>query len=300
MRIFFVVGIALIFLCACSAPTLTPAILISTSSPNELSGEYIGQIPPEKDPMRFGGGFLSGSFHSAPVFSPEGDEVWWAGEYGSATIYYSHVADGEWTKPVSVKFSENIDSYRDPFISPDGEKFYFISASPLPGSTTASKENIWMMDRVDDGWSEPQPLPESINCLALHWTLSVADNYNLYFSATEGDVNPDIYLSRFENGAYTDPILLEDPVNSDQMEITPNIAPDESYILFTRLVDNNATPFLHISYASDSGWTEPEKVENVPYCISPIVTPDRKYVIYLSSPSSFGWRDTSFIDEFRP
>ena len=157
-----------------------------------------------------------------------------------------------------------------------------------------------MMEKDGDGWSKPQPLPESVNRLALHWTVSVAQNYNLYFSAKEDDDFPDIYLSRYENGAYIDPVLLEAPINSDQMEITPNIAPDESYILFSRLTGHTATPYLYISYATGSGWTEPAKVENVPYCISPIVTPDRKYVIYLSSPSSFSWRDTSFIEEFRP
>jgi hypothetical protein len=298
MKTLILFSALVLVLTACTPAT--PAVTVTPTATNQLTGAYIGQTPPAEDPLRFGSGFFCGQFHSAPVFAPEGDEVWWAGSYGSATIYYSHIVDGIWAKPETVKFSENIDSYRDPFISPDGSKFYFISASPLPGSTTSSKENIWMMERVEDGWSEPQPLPESINRLALHWTLSVADNYNLYFSAKEGEAFPDIYLSRYENGAYTDPVLLEAPVNSDQMEITPNIAPDESYMLFSHLVDNNATPFLHISYASDSGWTDPVKVENVPYCISPIVTPDRKYVIFLSSPSSFSWRDTSFIEEFRP
>jgi hypothetical protein len=253
---------------------------------------------PAAAPERFGERFFSGSFHSAPVFSPDSSTVWWGGEYGSADIYTSQrLADG-WTDPAVVSFSESITSYRDPFISPDGQKFYFISTAAIPGSST-SKENLWMMEKQGDGWGEPLPLAPSINALALHWTVSVADNYNLYFSAVK-DENTDIFLSEYINGEYMDPIQLDAPINTAEMEITPNIAPDESFLLFTRIASRTAPPHLYISYKVDFDWTEPVRVENVSYCISPIVTPDRAFVIYLSSPSSFEWRDTSFIEELRP
>jgi hypothetical protein len=157
-----------------------------------------------------------------------------------------------------------------------------------------------MMEKEGDGWAEPQPLPESVNKFGLHWTISVAANYNLYFSATNGEAQNDIFISRYVDGTYTEAIPLEAPINTNLLEFTPNIAPDESYILFSRLADSNSTPYMYISYAADTSWSEPEKVENVTYCISPIITPDRKYVIYMSSPASFEWRDTSFIEELRP
>ena len=58
--------------------------------------------------------------------------------------------------------------------------------------------------------------------------------------------------------------------------------------------------FHNTCYARDGEWTEPVRVENVENCISPIVTPDQKYVIYLDGPSALVWRDTSFIEELRP
>jgi len=156
-----------------------------------------------------------------------------------------------------------------------------------------------MMDKQGESWSEPQSLPTSINALSLHWTVSVADNYDLYFSA-QIDGNTDIFLSRYIEGEYTEPIQLDAPINTEEIELTPNIAPDGSYLLFTRIASNVDPPHLYITYALNSGWSEPVRIENVPYCISPIVTPDRSYVIFLSSPSSFGWRDTSFIEELHP
>ena len=156
-----------------------------------------------------------------------------------------------------------------------------------------------MMEKDGDGWSEPQPLPQSINALDLHWTISVDAEYALYFSAGEPG-NKEIYVSQYQNSAYGDPVILDGPVNSEAMEITPNIAPDGSYLIFSRYTTQDESALMYITYATEAGWTEPIRVDNVPYCISPIVTPDGAYVLYLSSPSSFGWRDTSFIDGLRP
>jgi len=77
-----------------------------------------------------------------------------------------------------------------------------------------------MMEKEGEGWSEPQPLPDSINALDLHWTMSVAANDNLYFSARK-DKNTDIFVSRYIDGEYTDPIHLDSPVEYRRTEIHP-------------------------------------------------------------------------------
>jgi Tol biopolymer transport system component len=263
-----------------------------------IEAQYFGSELPGVEPIRFAEEFLSGRYHSSPVYSPDGRNVWWAGDYSAATIYTSRFVDGGWSDPETVQFSEEINSYRDPFISPDGKRFYFISASPLPGEHSSGKENIWMMEKDGEGWSEPQPLPQEINLYGLHWTISVAENYNLYFSVEEAG-NPNIYVSRYVNGAYQAAEPLPAEINSDGLEFTPNIAPDESYLLFSRLPDRNSSSFLYISYATDQGWSEAKRVENVPYCMSPIVTPDRRYVIFMGGPDSVWWRDTTFEEELR-
>ncbi|MBG0788820.1 MAG: exo-alpha-sialidase [Anaerolineaceae bacterium] len=267
--------------------------------PDQAPYYYVDYTLPGAAPQPFGADFFSGSFHSAPVFSPDMHTMWWASSYGSAAIYTSHFEDGTWSEPVTVQFSDSIRQYRDPFISPDGQLFFFISPDPIPGLTSTGKENIWMMVKDGAGWSEPQPLPQSINALSLHWTISVDAAYTLYFSAGEQG-NKDIYVSKYIDGTYGEPVPLEATVNSDAMEITPHIAPDGSYLIFSRYTSQDENALMYITYATEEGWTEPVQVDNVPYCISPIVTPDGAFVIYLSSPSSFGWRDTSFIEVLRP
>jgi Tol biopolymer transport system component len=169
----------------------------------------------------------------------------------------------------------------------------------LPGSNTGGKENLWMSERISGKWSEAAPLPPAVNELAMHWTVSVAENYNLYFSAATERPDNDLYLSRWADGRYQKPERLPQPLNSDNNEYTPNIAPDESYILFSRFRGHSDTPRLYVSYSAQNGWSEPKLVENVPYCISPVVTPDRAYVIFLSSASSLSWRNTAFIEDLR-
>lgn len=260
---------------------------------------FADQEPPGVEPQPLGSSWFQGGFHSAPVFAPDGKTVWWAGSYATQTVYVSRLENGRWTEQEKVSFSKNIQSYRDPFISPDGLRFYFISTAPVPGHNDTGKENLWMMEWISDGWTEPQPLPEVVNNYQLHWTPSVASNYDLYFSANI-DGNPELFKSAYQNGSYTEPIPLVYPINTEGLEFTPNIAPDQSYLLFSRAKDNKEPAHLYIAYAQGDGWTEPIRVENVQSCISPIVTPDRRYVIYLTGPAALEWRDTSFVEELRP
>ncbi|MBI9049918.1 MAG: PD40 domain-containing protein [Anaerolineaceae bacterium] len=295
MKITWSVLILTLILSACTSPAPVATPTLAPDPSTKRSGSYFGEPLPGDEPVQFGKGFLNGSYHSSPVFSPDGNTAWWAGSFSSATIYTSQVVDGHWSKPGKIEFSDEIKSYRDPFISPDGSKFYFITTAALPGESSGGKENIWMMEKQGDDWGEPQPLPDVVNALKLHWTVSVANNLNLYFSA-EDRGKADIYLSRYVNGNYQEPVLLDAPINTDTIEFTPNIAPDESYILFSRLADNNSPAYLYISYATEAGWSEPQKVENVTNCISPIITPDRQYLLYMDGPSILYWRDTSFIE----
>ena len=282
-------------------PTVAAAPTISAqrTSPPSLSGPYLGETLPGAEPRGFGSGFLKGGYHSSPSFMPDGNEVFWGGAFASSKIYYMKSIKGNWTSQETLQLP-GMTALRDPFVSPDGKQLFFLSTDPIPGAPISRKENIWMVVKDGEQWGIPQPLPEVINQMALHWTMSVAKSGNLYFSSGKDGIG-DIYLSAYVNGEYTQPVLLESPVNTpDQIEVTPNIAPDESYILFSRLPDNNSTPRLYISYSTQTGWTEPRLVENVKSCISPIVTPDRKYVFCLAGPNALIWRDTTFIEDFRP
>jgi hypothetical protein len=280
-------------------PIADPAPESQPSDSAELGGAYLGQRLPGSLPEFFAPGIVTGDLHTPPVFTPDGSQAYWSLQ--DNTILTSALENGSWTEPATVAFSESMTDYRDPFISPSGDKLFFLSKGKLPGSQLPEKESIWFVERSGQGWGEPQPLSEKVNALTLHWQISVAANGNLYFSSSEPDGIGDIYVSKNRADEYGKPVKLAAPISTEQVELTPYVAPDESYLIFARMADQNGDPMLYISFADgNGGWDKPVLVETVTYGLCPSVSPDGKYVFYLSSPQSVSWMNTDFIDELRP
>jgi ankyrin repeat protein len=278
-----------------------------------LEGDYLGQKPPADKSELFGLGIVSSiwGIHSTAVFSPEGDEVYWApmmtfpGEiYSRGGLLMMKRVDGRWTPPAWASFSGP--DYEDdvPFFSPDGKRIYFISQRPWPGETQAASEKIWCVDRTANGWSEPQPLDRIVNEHNMHWEFSLDKGKNLYFAGQAPDSLglQDIYLARFVNGKYEKPVNLGKPINSAAGESTPFIAPDGSYLLFSRQYD------LWVSFRGpDGAWSEPVKlgpeVNSPSIELCPVVTADGKCLFFLSQrdgESHAYWVRADVIEKARP
>lgn len=191
-----------------------------------------------------------------------------------------------WTQPESIVFSASMTDYRDPFISPSGDKLFFLSKGKLPNSQIPVKENIWFVERVGYGWGDPQPLSEEVNALTLHWQVSVAANGNIHFTSGKTGFE-DVHVSRYVDDRYITE-RLGNPVNTDQLENTPYIAPYESCIIFARSKDQSSYPRLYISYADQNGgWRETVMVDKVSYGLCPVVSPDGKYLFSQQPPERF-------------
>lgn len=280
------------------APAAAPAAV-----PAPLPAQpYLAQSLPGAEPQVFAYGVLNGELHSAPVFTPDLSAVYWcaADDNGEFTQSMS-VVDGAWTAFKRLALIEDSGSTCAPFISPDGTHLFFLSTAPIPGSSAPQKENIWVSELIAGTWSEPSPLPEVVNNLRVHWSFSTAANGDLYFAAGEEGMN-DLYVSRFIDGEYALPQKLGAPVNTpDQFELTPAIAPDGSYLLFSRLPGLQGSPRLYITYAQpDGSWSQPALIRNIKYGFAPALSPGGEYLFFLSDHSNISWRDTSFIRLLRP
>jgi ankyrin repeat protein len=260
-----------------------------------ITGPYLGQTPPDTIPKQFAPGIVYAS-HSTVSVSPDGKEMYWGNGY---SILYSKIQDGQWTKPDYVPFSgENERMFYDdvPFVSPDNKRLFFTSQRPVDSlSKNSRKENIWFVERTANGWSVPKPVSPEVNALGLHWQVSVSNSGKLYFSGVDQTSlgNSDIYFSRLVNGEYTKPVNAGSVINSAEGESMPFIAPDESYLIFYRIVMQR--PYLYISFKSkDGNWIEPEKV-NLPAYNCGIVSPDGKYFFMDNR-----WVSADFIDIQRP
>ena len=255
-----------------------------------LSGLYLGQKPPGKMPERFAPDIFIYN-HSTVTVSPDGKEMYWNSgpKFGEGPIMMTKIVDGKWIKPVEAPFSGKQYSKFDdcPFVSPDNKRLFFISMRPL-GSRADNKENIWYVERTSSGWSEPKPVSEEINAMKLHWQISVSKDGTLYFNG-RNEEGPFIRYSRCVNGVYAK------PENTGIDGMSPYISPDESYLLFSRLVSNRPVPFLCFKSKGDK-WNEPIDLQQyIGNNVCCIVSPDGKYLFKDSY-----WVDASFIEELRP
>jgi hypothetical protein len=283
-----------------------------------LKGPYLGQKPPGKTAQPFAVDVFSRyrGVHSNVLFSPEGNEAYWQSDIGDGSnyqgIFISKYENGIWTNPQVAPFSSLVKGGLDdaPFISPDSEKFFFLSGRPIKEGDPSGKYNIWMMKRTRDGWSRPQPLPQIVNSMTgMHWRLSVDRNGNLYFGTWKpqddgNKVTGDIYRSPYKDGEYAIPEKLGPEVNVSVYNRSPFIAPDGSYLIFT----GSEPPRLNILYIcfkkNDGTWTKAKDLSNIigrdGGC--PIVTSDGKYLFFLDTldgkPKPF-WIEAGFINTLR-
>lgn len=259
-----------------------------------LTGPYMGQAPPRNEPKRFAPGIVSPS-HCTITVSPDGKEIYWA---TGRQIMGSWIQDGRWTKPAAVSFSGqgSMSLYDDvPFITPDNKKLFFTSLRPL-GSNSENKENIWYVERTPSGWSEPRPVSAEVNAMQLHWQVSVSRSGTLYFGGNAKDSYglSDIYCSKYVNGEYTKPTNLGPVINSNDGETMPCIAPDESFLIFYKIVLQR--PSLYISFRAEDGqWLPPRMIERVSARVGAILSLDGKYLFFDNR-----WVSAKIIEELRP
>lgn len=265
----------------------------------ELTGDYLGQELPGMNPKLFAPGIVStGLSERDMAITPEGDEIYFSGVIGanhnfSAILVVKRV-EGRWSKPEVAPFSGH---YMDlePAISPDGQRFFFLSNRPLPGSSEPlGGEDIWVMERTAGGWSEPSNLGPPVNSEAAEFFPSVTRDGTLYFTRRGEGRSETIFRSRFIGGAYSEPEELGPEVNSGQTQFNAFIAPDESYLVvcvWGRDDSLGGVDYYVVFRSADDVWSEPlnlgdgiNMAEGSEW--SPYVSPDGEYFFFMSSRST--------------
>jgi hypothetical protein len=266
----------------------------------ELRGPYLGRKPPGRTPEVFAPGIVSARYglHSNVVFSPDGAEAFWSlmipprgAGYGTGRTVVSRLVNGRWTYPQPAVFDGTpLDDV--PFFHPAAPRLYDMSSRRLPDGAPPGKENIWVWDKGGKGWTNPRPLEPSVNRLPHHWQFSVDRSGTLYFSSTWGGARG-IFSSRLVDGRYAEPENLGPSIGSDAG--FPFIAPDGSYLLFTRGMDQ-----LCVSFPGPQGrWGEAISLGPEFAGMLPIVSPDGKYLFFGRNAQAY-WADAAVIEELRP
>lgn len=233
----------------------------------ENPGTPSGDVSSTPIPALFGEGVIStGDYETHPAFSSSGDTVYFLKcfpDVSVCAICVSWRTNGHWSPPEIMPFSGQYQDV-DPFISKDGNTFYFASNRPVKaGDSVRADWDIWTVQRRGMGWDEPVHLDSPWNSSASEYFPTITDDGTLYFGSARpgGHGGADIYFCRPFKPGFSTPKNVGAPINTQYHEYEPFIAPDESYLLFMATIPNGlSNSDLYISYRHDSTWTAPRKL----------------------------------------
>lgn len=294
-------------------------LLLACNRPVSFTAKYLNQPLPGKTAERFAPDLLpeDRSFRDA-AFTPDGKEFYFTEIVdGSFTIMVSKYEGGIWTEPAIALFSGEYSDF-EPCITRDGRHFLFGSMRPSRDKPDMTGDaDLWIMDRTDEGWSEPRLMPAPVTSGCMEYFPSLTDDGTLYFGRNDkANTRGDIYVSRLKDGVYQQPEKLPGSVNKPVSSFNAFIARDESYILFSMYIDGETGwhADMFVSFHEEDGqWTEPinlgSNVNSPGNDHAPYVSYDGKYLFFSSTripPKSelddhdILWVDAGIIENVRP
>lgn len=219
----------------------------------------------------FAPGVVSGPANDgAPTFAPDGKTLFFTRSAAHWTVILeSHLVAGKWTKPEVAPFSGQWPD-SSPAWSPDGSYVVFQSTRPKVPLTSLPRpgeaipgivSNLWRVNRLPSGWSEPLRLPDEVNISASIWKPSIAANGNLYITVIGPGSAKAIYVSLFSNGAYQQakPLPFSD---GTRLDVDPEVAPDESFLVFSSggRMESDQHERLFLVKRQGEGWGAPSLI----------------------------------------
>ncbi|MFZ1977709.1 MAG: hypothetical protein WAV76_07100 [Bacteroidota bacterium] len=280
------------------------------SQTGNVSVDYFGQTPPGTTPIIFAPGIISldDRFEARGAFSPNGKEFYFTvtnEKFSAQKILFCKYLNGKWTKPDTSSFSKTYNNH-EPFFSFDGQRLYFTS--DRDSRTKENKRDLFFVNRLKDGWSEPIKLDTPINSDYKENYFCQSRNGTIYFASNRpgGNGSSDIYLVTSNAGKYGVLQNLGSRINKGYA-VDPCIAPDESYIIFASARKwFRWNTDLYISFKKDGTWTEPvdmgDLIDTDADEYGAFFSPDGKYLFFVRHDGKKGkiyWVDASIIDRFR-
>jgi len=267
---------------------------------------YLGQKPPSKTPEIFAPGIISkkNEYEFGSVFNRDATEFYYGVAInGKEEIRYSKLVGNTWSEPETILIHEQY-GYNDPFLSPDENRLYFISQRALDGLGEPKDYDIWYVERVNNGWSNPINAGSNINSDVDEYYISFTNDGTMYFASNKVESNFDIYFSKFTDGEFQEAIPLSNAINTPAYEADVFIDPNESYIIFcaTRQ-DSLGRGDLYISFKNtDGSWSKSvnmgELINTKNHELCPFVSKDGKYLFYTSNQDIY-WVSTEILKNYR-
>jgi len=164
---------------------------------------------------------LSSKYHDGPLcFNEDFNEVYYTRSNMEKSddgiirlkIYKSNGSPSQYSSPRSLPFNGEAYSVLHPSLSPDGEMLFF--ASDMPGGFGGY--DLYVSYLEDGRWSPPDNLGPTVNTEGNEVFPFYHESGTLYFASNGlvGLGGLDIYKTKENYGAWTDPINLGYPINT--------------------------------------------------------------------------------------
>ena len=280
------------------APLLAALALAACEPPGAPFGST-----PVLTPTLFAPGVISTPYEDefAITFGPDAREAYFtrgSGGRGSSPprIFRSRFQDGAWTPGEIAPFSTGWDE--TPFVTADGARLLFSSRRDMPGwGPVRVNANLWVVERTGGGWSEPRPLPGTVNQPRVGEGRGAPDRSEsgpvlleggtlLYWTDEEAEWGEDIYAAELDGDAFVDPRPLL--LNSPGSERHPALSPDGRHLVFQAFRDIDAVgeEDLYVSERTEHGWSEPrplsEPINSPEGDGYPSFSPDGRWFFFAS------------------
>ncbi|MBZ0244901.1 MAG: hypothetical protein K8H85_03040 [Cyclobacteriaceae bacterium] len=248
-----------------------------------LSNPFFG-IEPSDSVQILAPNIISSSLYEYNgTFSPDGSEFYYTINLPSRgqVVFMELQEDNTWTEPMFAEFSSNF-SEVDPLFSPDGKRLYFTSSRPVSDSLVLNRNNIWFVEKAENGWGVPQvvTLTETGDYYS-----SLTNHGEIYFNTWK---TGDIYKAVKTDSSYFIE-RLPDVINLNKNVGDPFISPNEDYLIYRGniLEDTYGGSDLYISFKINNEWSNPlnlgEPINTSASESCPYVTIDGKMMIFSST-----------------
>lgn len=234
------------------------------------------------------------------------DSVW---NYKS--LLYFTCESGEWQIKDTLTFGFGF--IGEPMYSTQFQKLFFIAYEHEEGKPFQT--DIYSVPYAEGTFGEAEKLDSAVNSTYSEWHPSIAENGNLYFSSErrgEGKIMSDIYMSAYVDGRYKKAVRLDSPVNTDNNDSDPLIAPDESYLIVqSDRAGNFGKHDFFVSFKNVDGWWDTPvnlgtEVNSEAWEIGPSFSPSQDYILFTrrkewktDSPSNIYMFDTELLEKYR-
>lgn len=229
------------------------------------AGPYVGQPLPGREAAPFAPGSLNTGLSTRDItLTPDGTEIYvgvFLPGFGKAVILETRQADGRWTPPEVAAFSRDPRwRYLEPCVSPDGQRFFFVSDRPAdPRGTRPGLFGIWMMEREGAGWGEARRLPEAVNGTVNTFYPTITREGVLHFLREEGPGGW-VMRSTWKDGAWSPAEKLPEPFNRNASQANPRVDPEGRFLLLPmagRPDSLGGADYYGYFRREDGTWTEP-------------------------------------------